>query len=54
MVDIRNSCYAALLAAFLCPQKYCKTLIFRGAHLEEVRRLHRQDLAEGYPLVVSA
>jgi hypothetical protein len=31
MVDIRNSCYAALLAAFLCPQKYCKTLIFRGA-----------------------
>jgi hypothetical protein len=35
MVDIRNSCYAALLAAFLCPQKYCKTLIFRGALLRQ-------------------
>jgi hypothetical protein len=31
MVDIRASCYAALLAAFSCPQKHCKALIFRGA-----------------------
>jgi dGTP triphosphohydrolase len=32
MVDIRTSCYAARLAAFSCPQKHWKALIFRGAH----------------------
>ena len=31
MVDIRTSCYAARLAAFSCPQKHWKALIFRGA-----------------------
>ena len=31
MVDIRTSCYAARLAAFSCPQKHWKVLIFRGA-----------------------
>ena len=31
MVDIRTSCYAASLAAFSCPQKHWKALIFRGA-----------------------
>lgn len=31
IVDIRTSCYAARLAAFSCPQKHCKALIFRGA-----------------------
>jgi hypothetical protein len=33
MVDIRTSCYAARLAAFSCPQKHWKVLIFRGALL---------------------
>jgi hypothetical protein len=31
MVDIRTSCFAARLAAFSCPQKHWKGLIFRGA-----------------------
>jgi hypothetical protein len=31
MVDKRTSCYAARLAAFSCPQKHWKALIFRGA-----------------------
>jgi hypothetical protein len=32
MVDIRTSSFAARLAAFSCPQKHWKGLIFRGAH----------------------
>jgi hypothetical protein len=33
-VPIRTSCYAARLAAFSCPQKHWKALIFRGALIE--------------------
>ena len=34
MVDIRTFCYAARLAAFSCPQKHWKALIFRGALMD--------------------
>ena len=47
MVDIRTSCYAARLAAFSCPQKHWKALIFRGAHLSSVRELlHAETFAD--------
>ncbi len=36
MVDIRTSCYAARLAAFSCPQKHWKALIFRGALMHKL------------------
>ena len=41
IVDIRTSCYAARLAAFSCPQKRCKALIFRGALPESKGELFR-------------
>ena len=58
MVDIRNSCYAALLAAFLCPQKHCKTLIFRGAHklpepAKEIVRRHAEFLESAQSFLLS-
>jgi hypothetical protein len=42
MVDIRTSCYAARLAAFSCPQKHWKALIFRGA-LTPIQGINKQD-----------
>jgi len=39
MVDVRTSCYAASLAAFSCPKKHWKVLIFRGALIKVVYEL---------------
>jgi len=43
MVDIRTSCYAARLAAFSCPQKHWKALIFRGALNQNGFKLTRDE-----------
>ena len=53
MVDIKTSCYAARLAAFSCPQKHWKVLIFRGAlnRLNELETESKQTLRK--KLVIS-
>ena len=44
MVDIRTSCFAARLAAFSCPQKHWKELIFRGALKANGNRFYIESL----------